>query len=118
MEDLTNSALELGRLLAAHNGKNVVVIDLRVLASWTDFFVIVTVTSSAHRGGLERRVKEWTAESGLELRRGGGRQNDGSSWSFIDLGSIVVHLMTESARSFYELEQLWGDGIVTAIPSA
>ncbi|MDR2468512.1 MAG: ribosome silencing factor [Spirochaetaceae bacterium] len=115
MDDLTDKARKLGSLLAEHNGKDVVVIDLRALASWTDFFIIVTVTSGTHRSGLERLIKEWTVEAGVETRRGGAKRTKDENWSLADLGSIVVHLMNSQAREFYELENLWSEGLITRI---
>ncbi|MDR1637394.1 MAG: ribosome silencing factor [Treponema sp.] len=103
-------ALALGELLRNARGLDVVTLDLRGLNSWTDFFVISTVTSGAHRSGLERHIKEFAREKGFEILRRSTRPSESveNEWSLIDLGDIVVHLMTEKARLFYELERLWG----------
>jgi ribosome-associated protein len=103
-------ALALGKLLRDARGLNVVALDLRGLNSWTDFFVIATVSSGAHRSGLERHIKEFARQEGLEILRRSPKPSRGleDEWSLIDLGDIVVHLMTEKARLFYELERLWG----------
>ncbi|MDR3302536.1 MAG: ribosome silencing factor [Spirochaetaceae bacterium] len=103
-------ALQLGSVLAEHKGGNVAVLDLRSLAMWTDFFIIATVTSGAHRAGLKRRTKDFARDHQLDIlnsRRKGARDD---AWDLIDLGNIVIHLMTEPARDFYELERLWSDG--------
>jgi ribosome-associated protein len=93
--------------------------DMRELNFWTDFFVIATVTSGAHLSGLERHVKEYSRERGVEPRRSrkpaapaasaetASGMAGGDEWCLIDLGGMVVHLMTERTRSFYELERLW-----------
>jgi ribosome-associated protein len=103
-------ALALGELLREARGLDVVALDLRELNAWTDFFVIATVSSGAHRSGLERHIKEFAREKGFEVLRRSRRPSGGveDEWSLIDLGDIVVHLMTEKARLFYELERLWG----------
>ncbi|MDR0999065.1 MAG: ribosome silencing factor [Treponema sp.] len=108
--DAAAFALALGELLRDARGQDVVALDLRELNSWTDFFVIVTVTSGAHRSGLERHIKEFARERGFEILRRSTRPSGGveDEWSLIDMGDIVVHLMTEKARLFYELERLWG----------
>jgi ribosome-associated protein len=108
--DTAAFALALGELLRNARGLDVAALDLRGLNSWTDFFVIATVTSDAHRSGLERHVKDFARENGLEILRRSSRPPGGveEEWSLIDLGDIVVHLMTEKARLFYELERLWG----------
>ncbi|QQO11140.1 ribosome silencing factor [Breznakiella homolactica] len=100
-------AVELGRLIQDHRGGDVVVMDLRELHMWTDFFVVATVTSSAHLAGLQRHIKDFCVQNSIEIVRRHKKVPAGDEWSLIDLGNIVVHLMTSKARSFYELERLW-----------
>jgi ribosome-associated protein len=112
-------ALALGALLASHNGGDVVVMDMRQLNFWTDFFIIATVSSGTHLSGLERHIREYCRERGMEPRR--SRKPGGSAaaqapaedeWCLLDLGGIVIHLMTGRTRSFYELERLWSQAPV------
>ncbi|MDR0409053.1 MAG: ribosome silencing factor [Spirochaetaceae bacterium] len=105
-------AEELGRLLKEHKGGDVTLIDMRPLSVWTDFFLIATVTSGAHLSGLQRRVNEFASENNLPVLRGRKKTALGSGWDICDLGFMVAHLMTESSRSFYELENLWSGGIL------
>ena len=105
-------AKELGKLLDDHRGQEVIVMDMRALNFWTDFFVIATVTSDTHLMGLERHIKEFARESGIEILRRSRRPDNNAEqrydeWCLIDLGNIVIHLMTAKARSFFELERLW-----------
>lgn len=104
------AAVELGRLLKEHKGGDVVVIDLRPLSMWTDFFVIATASSGVHLSGLQRQIKEFAAKNKLTILRGQKKAVSGGGWDVCDLGSIVVHIMTETSRSFYELENLWSGG--------
>jgi ribosome-associated protein len=104
------AALELGRMLKEHTGGGVAVIDLRELAVWTDFFIVATVTSGAHLSGLQRRIRDFAAENGLHVPAVPRKAATGSEWDVCDLGGIVVHLMSERARAFYELENLWSGG--------
>jgi ribosome-associated protein len=100
-------AVELGELLSASRGGEVVVLDMRNLNFWTDFFVIATVTSNAHLSGMERHVKEYVRERGLDILHRSRRPETEDEWCLLDMGGIVVHLMTAKARAFYELERLW-----------
>jgi ribosome-associated protein len=104
---LLNNAQELGKLLDEHRGADVVVMDMRLLNFWTDFFVIATVTSNAHLTGLERHVKDYAQEVGLEILRCSRKSENDDEWRLLDLGGIVIHLMTAKSRSFFELERLW-----------
>ena len=98
----------VGEMLYDNKGIDVVVLDLREANSWTDFFVIATATSEAHMDGLERRLKEFCHEKEIEiLRRSRKPEGSEDEWRIIDLGQIVIHLMSRRARSFYDLERLY-----------
>jgi ribosome-associated protein len=99
-------ALAIAAILLAHGGGDVVLLDLSVQAGWTDWFVIATATSSTHLRGLARFVDEGVASLGLS-RLNQSRIDDEDEWLLVDLGDIVIHLMTERTRAFYELEKLW-----------
>jgi ribosome-associated protein len=101
------TAQELGELLKDHNGKDVVVLDLRKLNTWTDFFIIATVTSHTHVQGLLRHIREFAREKDLEILHRRRKAEPDNEWNLVDMGTMVVHLMSEHARSFYELERLW-----------
>ena len=84
------------------------VFDLRGIVSYTDFFVICS-------GGTERQTKaihdgiheELKDEHGRVPRRVEGLTE--SRWILMDYLDAVVHVFTPDARSYYRLEQLWGD---------
>ncbi len=103
-------ALEIAQLMEDGKGQDVVVLDVSELNSWTDYFVIVTVTSSTQSEGLYKYVKDYIKENDLEVHQTGHKAPQGSEWNLIDLGPVVVHLMTQEARDFYELEKLWHAG--------
>jgi ribosome-associated protein len=114
MEDMSSETnlpalvSSLAELLQEHKGQNVLILDLRKFNIWTDFFIIATVTSNTHMEGLERHVKEFCRERETDIF-GKSRKGQDDQWRLIDLGSIVIHLMTSSAREFYELERLWNN---------
>jgi ribosome-associated protein len=101
------AALALAGVIREHKGGDVVVLDLRSLGIWTDFFIIATISSHTHLRGLERHIGEFAHQHGLDIRQGSRKHSPGGEWNLIDMGNIVIHLMTASSRSFYELERLW-----------
>ena len=111
MEDLLRETNALSELLREHNCQDVCVLDLRKINNWTDFFVIATATSKTHLDGLERHITESCRSRKIEiLGKSGFKKSDHNTnedWRIIDLGSIIIHLMNEHARNFYELERLW-----------
>ncbi|MDR3114353.1 MAG: ribosome silencing factor [Treponema sp.] len=111
-DSVYTAAIELGALLRDYRGGNVLVMDLRKLNGWTDFFVIATVTSTTHLQGLEQHIKEFSREKGMDILRRSPRppalpSSYTEEWRIIDLGVMVIHLMTAQTRAFYELERLW-----------
>ena len=102
----TGFAESLVELLKEHNGQNVSMLDLRAQRIWTDFFIIATVTSNTHMDGLDKHIKEFCRAGDIEIF-GCSRKYTDDQWRLIDLGTVIIHLMTSSAREFYELERLW-----------
>jgi ribosome-associated protein len=67
--------------------------------------VITTARSNTHAKALADSVVKKSKESGLEIVGTEGRSQ--SEWVLVDLGDVVVHIMTESMRVLYSLEDLW-----------
>ena len=88
--------------------ENVVILDMRGISSFTDFFVIVSGTSEpqlkAIAGSIREKVREATgqrptAEDGFPV----------SQWVIIDYGSVIVHVFHIEKRDISGLESLWND---------
>ena len=81
------------------------VLDLRGIASFTDFFVITTGTNRRQCQAISDEVVEQLKRSGTRAARVEGFQT--AEWILIDYGDFVVHIFDEKARRFYDLERLW-----------
>jgi ribosome-associated protein len=110
MKTLKEKALEIAQIAQDMKGDEVTVIDVSQLSSWTDYFVIVTVNSSTHWKGIYKAIKDYVKENGLEIYLTNSKNSQGDDWNLVDIGPIVVHLMTKEARTFYDLEKLWHGG--------
>ena len=112
MENMTmeQKALELARLIKDGKGEDLVVLDISELNSWTDYFVIATVSSAVQSQGIQKQVKDALKDLELEVHKTNNKREDGEDWNLIDLGNVVVHLMSKEAREFYDLEKLWHAG--------
>ena len=110
MKTAKDKALEIAQLMIDFKGEDVSVIDVSKLNSWTDYFVIVTINSSTHWKGLYKQVKDYVKQNDLEIHVPNRKTPDGDDWNLIDVGNIVVHLMSKEARDFYDLEKLWHAG--------
>ena len=100
-------AYEVTKALDAKKGQNIKLLKIDRVSSLADYFLICTGTSNTHVKTL-CDYAEYTLEQLGEqmLSREGHR---GNSWELLDYGSIVVHVFTEEARKFYDLERLWAD---------
>jgi iojap-like ribosome-associated protein len=99
-------AFAIASILAEHKAQDVLVLDLREIAGWTDFFVLGSSSSITHMRGLSRFVEEYLeSEKISSLNR--PVASDDESWLLQDMGDVVVHIMSREARNFYELEKLW-----------
>src|SRR6266403_4933843 len=87
---------------------NLTVLDLREIASFTDFFVIATGTNRRQVQAISDEVVEHLKRQGTRAARVEGFQT--AEWILIDYGDFVVHVFDEKARSFYDLERLWREG--------
>jgi ribosome-associated protein len=84
---------------------NILELDVKDKTSITDYMVIATGTSSRHIVSLGGYIQEKLKELGDNPLGVEGGQ--GSDWVLLDLGQVIVHLMTQSARDYYQLEKLW-----------
>ena len=112
MKTAEQNALEIAKMLEDGKAENVVVLDVSELNSWTDFFVIATIHSSTHTQGLAKQIKDYVKENEMEIHQTHNKGSQGDDWNLIDIGQVVVHLMSEDDRNFYELEKLWHNGRV------
>ena len=102
----TKELLEMVQeVLDDRKGQNITVLDVIGKTSITDYMVVVTSTSERHAKALSDYVLEKVKEKGfLPL---GVEGQKGSDWVLLDLGDVILHVMTAQAREFYQLEKLW-----------
>ncbi len=96
-------------------GGQIVILDLRdVPNSVSDFFIICHGNSRTHvqavAGSVEEEVHKKT---GMKPWHSEGYEN--SEWILVDYGSVVAHIFRDETRSFYNLEALWADALITRI---
>lgn len=91
-------------------GEDIILLDLKGIASFTDYFIICTSTSNRMLHALADGVVEKTRTEHHKKGRIEGSPDAG--WMIVDYGDIVVHLFDADLRRYYRLEQLWGDGKV------
>lgn len=106
-EQARRFALAVARLAAEHKTENVVVLDLRELSSFADFFVIGTGTSERQMHAVAELVEEYARTLGREPFRATDRRE--RHWVLADYIDVVIHLFDAGHREHYDLDGLWGD---------
>ena len=102
-------AIEIGKLLSEHRCEDTIVLFVREICSWTDFFIITTVRSQTHIYGLLKYLYAFFKEKNI-IQLNHKRNIGETGWVLLDCGDIVIHLMLKEQRTFYELERLWFKG--------
>jgi ribosome-associated protein len=96
-------------------GKDIVIIDLqRIKHAICDYFIICTGTSDTHVDTIADSVEKEVIEGNKE--RPWHREGfENKEWILLDYVDIVVHIFKQDVRSYYKLEELWGDAVITRI---
>ena len=109
MKTMTSSSSELiaAKALADKKGRDIVIIEIGLKASFADYFVIASGGSERQIEALADEVDDKMAEAGIELKGREGKNTSG--WILMDFGDVIVNVMTEEMRQKYNIEKVWGD---------
>jgi len=104
-------------LRAASDKKAVemVVLDLREVASFTDYFLITSGTNVRQVQAIADEVVEQLKKKGTRAARVEGYKT--AEWVLVDYGDFIVHVFEDKARRFYDLERLWRDAVRVHLPA-
>ncbi len=108
---------EIGWAIEAAQAKqaaDVVLLDLTRLGAFTDYFVLCTGFSARQVQAIRESVTEELDRRGRPLRHAEGRV--GAEWVLLDYGDFIVHIFSERARLYYDLERLWRAARRTQFP--
>lgn len=97
---------KLYELLDQKKAENIVVLDLRKVSNYLDFFVIATALSTLHIKNLTQITIDLMEEENIKPLVP-IEFNFASGWQVLDFGEIVVHIFTQEKRELYEIEKNW-----------
>lgn len=110
-EHRDKSGLEIAKVCAKvaldTKAEDVVLLDVRGLSSFTDFFVIMSGRSTRHVQGLAEAIEGEMRSKRVKSSRAEGIQE--GMWVLLDFEDVVVHIFYHEQRDFYDLEGLWHD---------
>lgn len=94
---------------------NLVVLDLREVASFTEFFVIASGMNQRQVQAIADEIHEQLKKE-LNARIVRIEGYNAAEWVLLDYGDFIVHIFEKEAREFYDLERLWRDAKRVDLP--
>lgn len=105
-------ARRIAALTLTKKAHDLVILDLRKLTTMTDYFVICSGDSDIQVKAIAETVNEEMEKHGA---RPWHRETGSANWILLDYVDVVLHVFQKQARSFYNLEKLWGDAAIHRI---
>jgi ribosome-associated protein len=100
-------AKKIANLVFNKKGYDVNILDLRKLATFTDFFVICSADSDTQVKAIADEIDKSLRDEGIKCWHKEGYM--ALSWVLLDYVDVVVHVFKKESREFYNIEKLWGD---------
>jgi ribosome-associated protein len=91
----------------AKKADDILVLDLREVSTFTDYFIIMTGNSSRQNVAIYEGIEQELKKDRIMPMGVEGKEH--AEWILMDYGNFVVHVFSKSARQYYSLEKLWGD---------
>jgi ribosome-associated protein len=104
--DPATVAQAVAAIADAKQAQDIAILEIHPISPIADYFVIATGPNTRLTQAVIDDVERWAKSHGVAFRLEG---EPSDQWVLIDLGPIVVHLFSPSAREFYGLERLWND---------
>ena len=111
IEEFPNVARFAVEVASDKLASDIVMLDIREMQSFTDYFIIITVDS-------QRQMNTLLDELSISLKKAQGRSahhiegSSDSGWVLMDYGEFVIHLFGQEERMYYDLENIWNEGKV------
>lgn len=100
-------AVLLARALDSKKGGDLKLLKTEGITTLADYFVICTATSNTQVKAMSDACEEAAEKNGERVHHIEGHRD--GAWLLMDFSSVVVHVFTDEARKFYDLERLWSD---------
>lgn len=91
----------------AKKAEDLVVLDLRKISSFTDYFIITHGNSPRQNKAIYESIEQELKAEDIHPLSVEGKKH--AEWILLDYGSFIVHVFSQASRNYYSLEKLWGD---------
>lgn len=108
-DEILEKALECIKLLNEKKAENTILLDMKEVNSYFNYFIITTGNSIIHNKAIYKELKKYFSESDCKLLN---KPESDSPWIILDYNDLVIHVFTSEMRDYYQLERLWSDAPV------
>ncbi len=106
----------VGKTIVAHKGLEPVILDVKDLCSFADFFVISSGRSKRQVLALAHHLEETLSRAGIKPLGVEGLEE--GLWVLMDYNDVVIHIFYHPFREFYDLEGLWAEASRQPVPGS
>lgn len=110
-EYLDKSSYEIAKIISQtaldNKAEDLLVLDVRELSGFSDYFVIMSGRSTRHVQGLAQAIDQELGKKRIKNSNTEGL--DDGQWVLLDFNDVIVHIFYAETRAFYNLEGLWHD---------
>lgn len=117
VDPIYQRALSAVQAAEERKGGDILLLDVQQISTLADYFLFVTGYSSTQVRAIARAIEEQLSEQWQELPiRVEGKES--GSWILLDYADIIVHVLMQEEREFYDLETFWGQANRVELPVA
>jgi ribosome-associated protein len=102
------------RALSDRKASDLVILEVKDLSSFTDYFLICSGNSDRQVQALASHLEEKLGQQGIHPLGSEGKRE--GRWVLLDYGDVVVHIFYQPVRDFYDLERLWSEAPRVELP--
>jgi ribosome-associated protein len=104
------------RTIVDHKGLEPVILEVKGLCSFADYFIVCSGGSRRHALALAQHLEESLSKAGAKPLGVEGMEE--GQWVLMDYNDVVIHIFSQPLREFYNLEGLWAEAPQTRVDSA
>jgi ribosome-associated protein len=107
-------ANRITEVIVDRQGEDILILDLKDVTTFTDYFVLCTTSSRRQMDVLASTIREEMKKDDVQQIPLNVEGEPDSGWILMDYNSVIVHLLSEEMRAFYRLEELWRSARIVA----
>ncbi len=98
-------ARKVAEIASDRQASDVLLLDVRKICSFADYFVICSAETSRHSEALTEVISKGLKEMGAQILHAEG--DSASGWVLLDYSDVIVHIFSRAQREYYQLDRLW-----------